>query len=97
MKSLTASDRKNLIRLAASLPKGDGTRRAILSVLQGVRVASASERDLDKSKPIVISGLKGMKSKPATKKFKNFAAYEKWLDKEDSDAGDWTIQYIYNE
>jgi hypothetical protein len=33
MKSLTASDRKALIRLAASLPVGDGTRRAILAGL----------------------------------------------------------------
>jgi hypothetical protein len=33
MKSLTASDRKNLIRLAASLPKGDKSRRAILAGL----------------------------------------------------------------
>ncbi len=33
MKSLTASDRKSLIRLAASLPKGDKSRRAILAGL----------------------------------------------------------------
>lgn len=58
---------------------------------------SSYESDLDKSKPVVVSGLKGMKSKPATKKFKNYAAYEKWLDKEDSEASDWTIQRVYNE
>jgi len=40
MRNLTASDRASLIRLAASLPKGDGTRRAILSSLQGVRIAA---------------------------------------------------------
>ena len=34
MKTLTASDRKSLIRLAASLPKGDKSRRAILSGLK---------------------------------------------------------------
>jgi len=34
MKVLTASDRKNLIRLAASLPKGSADRRAILAGLQ---------------------------------------------------------------
>lgn len=33
MKSLTASDRKSLIRLASSLPKGDEQRRAILAGL----------------------------------------------------------------
>ena len=33
MKNLTASDRKSLIRLAASLPKGDKSRRAILAGL----------------------------------------------------------------
>ena len=58
---------------------------------------SAVEKGLDKAKPIVISGLKGVNSKQATKKFKNFAAYEKWHDKEDSEAGDWTIQHVYNE
>jgi len=39
MRTLTASDRASLIRLAASLPVGDENRRAILSSLQGVRVA----------------------------------------------------------
>lgn len=34
MKTLTASDRKNLIRLASSLPKGDKQRRAILAGLK---------------------------------------------------------------
>lgn len=33
MKSLTAADRKSLIRLAASLPEGSKQRRAILSSL----------------------------------------------------------------
>jgi hypothetical protein len=36
MKSLTASDRASLIRLAASLPVGGGTRRAILAGLSKV-------------------------------------------------------------
>ena len=36
MKTLTASDRKSLIRLAASLPKGDEQRRAILAGLKKV-------------------------------------------------------------
>jgi hypothetical protein len=35
-RSLTASDRVTLVRIAASLPKGDVTRRAILSGLQKV-------------------------------------------------------------
>ena len=37
MKSLTASDRKSLVRLAASLPKGDNLR---LAVLEGLRKAT---------------------------------------------------------
>lgn len=37
MKSLTASDRSALVRLAASLPVGDENRRAILAGLQAVR------------------------------------------------------------
>ena len=34
MKSLTAADRKSLIRLASSLPKGDKSRLAILAGLK---------------------------------------------------------------
>lgn len=41
MKSLTASDRETLVRLAASLPKGDKTRRAILAGLLSKEAASA--------------------------------------------------------
>jgi len=36
MKNFTASDRKSLIRLASSLPKGDKSRRAILAGLSKV-------------------------------------------------------------
>ena len=39
MKSLTASDRKTLIRLASSLPVGDETRKAILTGLAQTRDA----------------------------------------------------------
>lgn len=39
MKSLTASDRKTLIRLASSLPVGDETRKAILTGLAQTREA----------------------------------------------------------
>lgn len=43
MKNLTASDRSALIRLAASLPKGDQSRRTILAGLS--REAAPSFRD----------------------------------------------------
>jgi len=39
MKSLTASDRKTLIRLASSLPVGDETRKALINGLSNVREA----------------------------------------------------------
>ena len=39
MKSLTASDRKTLIRLASTLPVGDETRKAILTGLAQTREA----------------------------------------------------------
>ena len=45
MKSLTAADRKNLIRLASSLPKGDKSRRAILAGLKSITAASKIEFD----------------------------------------------------
>jgi hypothetical protein len=40
MKSITASDRSNLIKLASSLPKGDTTRRAILAGLAKTKQAA---------------------------------------------------------
>jgi|APSaa5957512622_1039677.scaffolds.fasta_scaffold85776_1 hypothetical protein len=48
MKSLTASDRTRLIRLAGELPQGDRTRRAILSGLRKVGMEHASEDALKK-------------------------------------------------
>lgn len=41
MKNLTASDRKNLIRLASSLPKGDKGRSAILGGLAQTKTAAS--------------------------------------------------------
>jgi hypothetical protein len=36
------------------------------------------ERDLEDHEPRIVSGVKGVKSTPFTKKFKNAAAQEKW-------------------
>ena len=47
MKSLTAADRKNLIRLAASLPKGDKQRLAILAGLKEAGRDPLSSRDAE--------------------------------------------------
>lgn len=44
--------------------------------------SASYEKDMDENKPVVIKGVKGMKSTPFTKKFKNMAAYEKWADSE---------------
>jgi len=46
MKTITASDRSTLIRLASSLPKGDETRKAILN---GLRLADCGGRGYTKS------------------------------------------------
>lgn len=53
------------------------------------------EKDLDPNKKIVIKGVKGMKSKPFTKKFKNMDAYEKWMDSDEAD--DCSVQSVMNE
>lgn len=54
-RDLTASDRKTLIRLASTLPKGSPERKAILSSLReaaprhlGPKITKALERGLDK-------------------------------------------------
>jgi len=47
MKSLTAADRKSLVRLASSLPKGDKSRRAILAGLSKVAAKKVVLEGLD--------------------------------------------------
>ncbi len=66
-----------------------------LSASEIVIVETAYEKDLDPDKTIIVTGVMGMKSKPFKKKFKNFAAVEKWVDSDDSD--DYDIQNIVNE
>ena len=58
MKTLTATDRKNLIKLASSLPKGDKGRRAILAGL-----------DKTAAKSIILEGLDPATHKEIAKAF----------------------------
>jgi hypothetical protein len=53
------------------------------------------EKDIDEKKPIIIKGVKGMKSKPFSKKFKNMEAYNKWCDSDE--AGDCDVTQVMNE
>lgn len=46
---------------------------------------AAYEKDLDPEKKIVVTGVKGAKSTPFKKSFKNMAHYEKFCDSEDYD------------
>ncbi len=50
MRTLTASDRDSLIKLASSLPKGDETRKAILTGLSQQKIAAMSDEDSKKLK-----------------------------------------------
>ncbi len=66
MKNLTSSDRKSLIRLAASLPKGDKSRRAILAGLRA-RTASSLRSRLSPGSSHYVAVPKGVE-------------YEEWSD-----------------
>lgn len=57
--------------------------------------STSYEKDLDDNKPIIVKGVKGMKSTPFTKKFKNMAAYDKWADSDDF--GNYEVNQIMNE
>lgn len=59
-----------------------------------VMEAKRTEKDLDPNKPIKASGVKGTKSRPFSKKFRNFAAYEKWCDSEAAD--DFDVRQVEN-
>lgn len=60
MKTLTASDRESLIKLASSMPKGDETRKAILAGLKSASYsfdqtpATATAADIVKMRAAVI-------------------------------------------
>ena len=61
----------------------------------GREIKEAHELGLDPDKRVVIKGVRGMKSTPFSKKFKNLAAYEAWLDSDE--AGDYEIYGVMNE
>lgn len=52
------------------------------------------EKDMDETRPIVASGVQGLKSKPFRKKFKNYKAFEKWMD---SNSENYEIHHVSNE
>jgi hypothetical protein len=53
------------------------------------------EKDMDHGKAVVIHGVKGVKSTPFRKKFKNMAAFERWSDTEEAD--NYEVHDIMNE
>lgn len=53
------------------------------------------EKDMDHDKAVVIRGVKGVKSTPFRKKFKNMAAYDKWSDSEE--ASNYEVHDVMNE
>lgn len=57
--------------------------------------AGAYQKDMDEKKPVYAQGVKGMKSKPFTKKFKTMDHYNKWADSEKS--GDHEVHRVYQE
>ena len=55
----------------------------------------AIQMGMNEKKPVVAVGVKGMDSKAFKKKFKNYAAYEKWADSDAAD--DFEIRKVMNE
>lgn len=53
---------------------------------------TAYEADLEDHEPRIVSGVKGLKSKPFSKKFKNAEHMEKWFDSDA--AGDHEVHHI---
>jgi hypothetical protein len=56
---------------------------------------AAYEKDMDDKKKVVVKGVKGMKSTPFTKTFRNMAAYDKWSDSDA--AGDYEVHQVMHE
>jgi hypothetical protein len=57
MKTLTASDRSALIRLASSLPVGSPERKAVLTILNPKTASQVKNGEGDMSRPIKIRGI----------------------------------------
>ena len=77
-------------------PNGKGFHGSNHSISVDSQVnETAYDKDLDDNKPIVVSGVKGAKSKPFRKKFRNMAAYEKWSDTDVAD--DYEVHNVINE
>lgn len=57
--------------------------------------AGAYQKDINEKKPVYAQGVKGMKSKPFTKKFKTMDHFNKWADSEKS--GDHEVHRVYQE
>ena len=64
------------------------------SIIREMVVETAYEKDMDESGPVIASGVMGVKSKPFRKKFKNYRAFEKWIDSND---GEYEIHHVHNE
>lgn len=69
------------------------TKVEINNMVQEKGISEAKyEKDISDKEPVIVKGVKGMDSKPFTKKFKNMAAYEKWADSEE--AGNYEVRTV---
>lgn len=66
-----------------------------LSEIKKSVAETAYAKDLDEKKPVKVSGVKGMKSTPFTKKFRNLEAYRNWS--ESDEAGNYEVHQVTNE
>lgn len=57
------------------------------------KVDEATEQGLEDHHPRIVSGVKGVKSKPFIKHFKNAKAMENWMERDDV-VGDYTIHRV---
>ena len=56
---------------------------------------AAYEKNIDHKKKVVVKGVKGMRSTPFTKTFRNMDAYDKWSDSDA--ASDYEVTQVTNE
>lgn len=66
-------------------------RNPALDCMPNIRDA-AMERGLGEDEPIEVQGVKGVRSKPFRKRFRNLPAYRRWMDT--PEAEDYTVNYI---
>lgn len=95
-KRASTFDREEAERVAKAMEGSDNDWVTKVIPVGGEATFETSyEQGMDDNGPVIVQGVKGMKSRPFRKKFRNMAAFERWADSDA--AGDFEIHQVMGE